>query len=319
MKEYLKMKQYKWIGIVVSGLVAIALIGGISAFSFFNSASAKSSNFVPVNYAVSQTSFGPGFPGQRGANAQYLADALGITLEQLQAAQQKAYQAAIQQALDKGLITQAQADSLSQGGLRGEHGFDGFFLGPNSGIDMNALLANALGITTDKLQAAQTQALKAMLAQEVIDGRITQDQADLTIARNALGSSIDPQTLLAQALGISVDQLQTYRSQRKTMSDILTEVGKTPQEVLNSELADFEAAVQQGVTNNVITQAQANLVLTSRIGGFGFGPQGGFFDGMGGGKTRGFGRPAGPLNGGQNANPQTPNTSPTAAPSGTSF
>jgi hypothetical protein len=49
-----------------------------------------------------------GRPG--GCSSQYLADALGISLEGLEATYQEANQAAVAQALEEGLITQEQAD-----------------------------------------------------------------------------------------------------------------------------------------------------------------------------------------------------------------
>ncbi|GIV78434.1 MAG: hypothetical protein KatS3mg050_2828 [Litorilinea sp.] len=49
---------------------------------------------------------------QRADYAQALADALGVTLEELQAAVTQAQEAAVQQAVDDGLITQAQADRI---------------------------------------------------------------------------------------------------------------------------------------------------------------------------------------------------------------
>ena len=62
------------------------------------------------------------------------------------------------------------------------------------GVDTNAnsdkLLADALGITTDELSAAQTEARDAALAQAVTDGRLTQEQADLIKARWAFDAFV---------------------------------------------------------------------------------------------------------------------------------
>ena len=67
--------------------------------------------------------------------------------------------------------------------MGGPHGFGG------GSIDYNALLADALGITVDKLQAAYTQAFTAHIDSAVASGEITQEQADLALGRNALSNN----------------------------------------------------------------------------------------------------------------------------------
>ena len=85
----------------------------------------------------------------------------GITEADLTAAYQKANTAAVAKAVELGLITQAQADQMNSAGSNapfgGRHG--GWF--DQSAIDFNALLADALGISVEELQAAQTQANNA--------------------------------------------------------------------------------------------------------------------------------------------------------------
>jgi len=176
----------------------------------------------------------------------YLADALGITTNELQAAQEAAHVAAIDQALEQGLITQAQADAL-KGNQRfsfgGRGGMFGFF-GMKAEIDHEALLADALGITAEELQAAQQKAADARTEQAIADGKLTQEQADLMKAKQAL---------------------QQYLS----------------------EQGFFAKAVQQAVEAGIITQAQADSIL-SRDGagmmGFSKGGMRGFagFPGFGG-------------------------------------
>jgi transcriptional regulator with XRE-family HTH domain len=182
-----------------------------------------------------------------GSSDQALADALGITLEELQAAEQTAYEAGIQQALDQGLITQAQADALKQrsGALgRMPRGFMG-----TEDIDSEALLAAALGISVDQLQSARLEAQDATLAQAVTDGRITQEQADLMKAQQAFRTYLDEQGFEGRLQAL------------------------------------HEEALQQAVQAGVLTQAQADAILSSQdvMGGFGHHRLGG----MGG--MRGFG------------------------------
>lgn len=191
-----------------------------------------------------------------GINDTYLAEALGITAAELQAAEQTAYEAAIDQALAQGLITQAQADALKQntGGreLKGMLRFTGA-----DGIDTDALLADALNITADELAAARAKAQDLALAAAVEDGRITQEQADQMKAEQALRTYMDEQ-------GVQ-DQVKTL----------------------------YETLVKQAVQAGVITQAQADTILSNlsssgKLGGMrGFGGPGGH----GRGGMRGFGAP----------------------------
>jgi hypothetical protein len=285
------MKYTKWITIIAGVLVVAGLIGGVTVFAGFQSAKAQSTTPVPGNGTAKQDLLGKRFDGGQYFPNQFLAQALGITEQQLQAAQQAAYKDAVQEALDQGLITQKQADQLSQDTNGFGRGLERF-LSPDSGIDMDALLAKELGITTEKLQTARQEAEKLEIQQQVTDGKITQDQADMMLAQKALQAYVNPDTLLSKALGITTDQLKAYRDDNKTMSEILADLGKSPAEVLSAQTEALVAAVQQAVTDGVITQAQANAYLTSRIGGMGFGtfggPRGGHSGGMPDGMGRGF-------------------------------
>lgn len=189
----------------------------------------------------------PGWNGEAGG--QYLADALGISLEDLQAAQQQAAEAALQQAVDQGLLTQEQADALQARGLGMMHA-RAFKLRMVSDIDGEALLTDALGISVANLQAAQLSARDAALDQAVADGRITQEQADQMKARAAFGQYLNQD-----------DVRQTLRSA-------------------------YESVVQQAFEVGVITQEQADAILSNADSA---GPFGGLrgFHGMRG-HRRGF-------------------------------
>lgn len=185
---------------------------------------------------------GPGWGGPQFNDA--LAQALGISTSELEAAQQKAKEAALAQAVEKGLITQAQADQLKNNRFAFPFGGRlGQWLSKN-GIDFNALLAKELGISTDELQAARQKAIDIEIDQAVANGRLTQEQADLIKARRALVNNSD------------------FIAAMKTA---------------------FENAVQAAVKSGVITQAQADALLKN-IEQNGWRGLGGF-DGM----TPGFG------------------------------
>ncbi|NUQ38526.1 MAG: hypothetical protein HUU23_12175 [Caldilineales bacterium] len=215
--------------------------------------------------AVASAHGGPGGNGRGGMVASggdsFLADALGISVEDLQTAQQAAADKAIDLAVEQGLITQAQADALKArtGGVLGHLGH--FGMGLTADIDREALLAEALDISVEDLQAAQQAAHDAALAQAVEEGRITQEQADEMKARHALQTYLNGTDLQTRMQGL------------------------------------WQEAVQQAVENGVITQEQADQFLSQQQGfglrGFdGMRGHGGMrgFDGMRGrGGMRGFG------------------------------
>jgi len=184
----------------------------------------------------------------------YLADALGITAEELQAAQRQAVEAGIDQAVEDGLITEAQAELIKEHGSRfmGMIGKFGRFGGSAATIDHQALLADALGISVEELQDAQAEAKDAALAQAIEDGKITQEQ---------------------------VDRMNTMQALR----DYLQEQGL--QDNIRSLYSD---ALQDAVDAGVITQEQADQLLEGKAGfGMrGFGKRGGGMRGSGG--MRGF-------------------------------
>jgi hypothetical protein len=179
--------------------------------------------------------------GIGGNHEALLAEALGISEADLQAAYLEAANAALDQAVEQDLLTQTQADNLRQrvesagaNGFAFRLGGRGFF--NSDTIDGEQLLADALGISIDELQAAYDEAEASLLAQAVENGRLTQEQADLVTARRAF------------------------------------------QEYLRSQQKSYEELVQEAVAADVITQAQADLLLENQpsFSGRGFGVSGDF-------------------------------------------
>ena len=199
------------------------------------------------NVAVSVQRGGP----VGGASDEYLAQALGITADEIEAAKQTAYQTAVDQALAQGLITQAQADAIKeQAGTAGRLSsryLRSFTGSDDSAIDLDALLADALGVTTDALSAARTEAQSLAVAAAVEAGTITQEQADQMQAEQALKTYLDE---------------QGFQTQVQTL---------------------YENLVKQAVQAGVITQAQADTILSSSNGVGGLHG----FDGFGGPGGRG--------------------------------
>ncbi len=217
--------------------------------------------------------------GGLGAKGDELAAALGITVDELQAAQQEAFAASVQQAVDQGLLTQDEAEQMLSG-ERG-HGFPHGVRGAD--IDHDALLADALGISVETLEAAEEQARAASLAAAVAEGRITQEQADLMQAREALEGYVDHDSILAQALGMSVEELEAAEAAGQRPDEIAEAKGLDREALHTAMQGAVEAAVSQAVSDGVISQTQADQLLSGEgLGGHGFGGRHG---------GRGFGRP----------------------------
>lgn len=275
-----KKKTIAFLALLLTGVLVVTAAFGILAVRSVSAAVPRQTS-SDESGATTQGKVGRGMGG--GVTSQQLADALGITVEQLNTAYQTANQAALDQAVQQGLITQAQADELQARGTA--FPFGGRWSGwlSQNGIDYQALLADTLGITVEQLNAAYLTAYNAAIDQAVADGRLTQEQADLMKGQYALKNNQNFQTAMKDA---------------------------------------FEAAVNQAVTEGVITQAQADQILANQndMGLHGFGGAGlGCDFGFGGGRGHhggGFGRGSG-LENGAPAVPSGP-TTPSTTPSGSS-
>lgn len=186
---------------VIIGLLVV-LIVSLGAIAVF----AQDDSPTPDTPAIPgiPMPFGRGFGGHHGfgrfggdtdRQAQ-LADALGITAEELEAAQQKVLADNLAQMVEDGTLTQDQANTmLAMHALK-------------SYIDREAIMAQALGLTADELaaaiedgtlsdllanttpadlQAKMQAATETAVAKAVADNVITQEQADLVLAQLANG------------------------------------------------------------------------------------------------------------------------------------
>ena len=267
------MERKKLISVVVGGgLVLAAVFGAVATYRVVTAQAATPTPGAPSAQAGS-TQPGPGRGMRGGYTEQQLATALGVSLDKLQAAEKTATSDALKQAVADGTITQSQADQFAQGSASG-HPFGGMPFLRDSKIDYNALLAKALGISTDQLTSAQQKAAFAAIDQAVTAGTMTQTQADAEKARYQLSNSTKFQDALTSA---------------------------------------YQAAVKQAVTDGLITQAQADALLSQTNGkpNWGMGGFGGFGGHGGRGGPGGFGRPD--FNGGT-APSNPPTSSPTASP-----
>jgi lambda repressor-like predicted transcriptional regulator len=133
------------------------------------------------------------------------------------------------------------------------------------------------------------------------------------------GGASDGMNDIAKLLGMTLDQIWAERVQGKTLADLASEKGVETQQLVDALVASQKTMLDQAVTDNRLTQAQADkwlewykqaaaLQLTEPYGpGFGFG---GMRGGPGG--PGGLGGMHGPGPGDQNGNtPPQPAPTPT--------
>jgi hypothetical protein len=165
-----------------------------------------------------------------------------------------------------------------------------------------AALADALGISVEELEAAQLEARATLIEQAEAEGLITAEQADLLLALPELQTYMDREAWLASALGMSVEELQAALEDGTRLSDLIEELGLDPITVRESVQAARAEAIQQAVDDDVITQAQADEILSGSEFGFHLGLEGrGFGGGRGHGRGPG-GAGLGSFGTGQNGN-----------------
>ncbi len=269
------MLKKKWMFVSMIGSLALVLaLVGVWLFGGATAVSAAE-NLETVTDASAQPGLlsegylnhgGPRFrPGNWGGKGdidytELLADALGLTVEELEEAYEAAREAAIAQAMDEGIITQEQADRmLVWGGRFGFPGAQGRMPGPAGAIDEATLLADALDITTDELQAAREEANEAAIAQAVEEGIITQEQADEIARRRTLREDyLNRAALLSEALGMTVEELEAAYAEGQTLTDLLEAQGLEATTVHDNLEAAFEAALERAVADGILTQEEAD-------------------------------------------------------------
>lgn len=219
--------------------------------------------FSPVSAENASGPGGPGGPGGQGGrgrgvgNGAYLAEALGITEDELTAA-----------------FEEARADS--------------------NGQNFEETLAAALGISVEALETARGEAQAAALAQALANGNITQEEYDAFMARQAFRDYLERDEIIAGALGLSAAELQTAFDEGKRIPDLLDEQGISQEDFQAAVQAAHDEALAQAVSDGVITQEQADQISQ---GGFGGPGSPGGRDGKGGPANKdGQRRPGGPGN-----------------------
>lgn len=155
------------------------------------------------------------------------------------------------------------------------------------GGDMEARLAQALGISVEQLRAAEESAMTGAIDQAVEEGELAPKAAERMKARLKLRDYVDPQSLIAQALDMTPEQLKAAWDEGKSPWDLMEERDLDFRSAIGKLMSAGKATLQQAVSEGVISQDQADEILRSRgrgRGPFGFaspGPRrfgrGGFF------------------------------------------
>ena len=173
-------------------------------------------------------------------------------------------------------------------GVASAHG-GGFGFGGRNG---DAFLAEELDISVEELEAAKEAAHDQAMTQALDEGLITQEQYDQMQVAKKLKGYIDREALMAEALGISVEELA-----EQPLNDWLDELGIDREAFREAIETAREAAIAQAVTDGVITQEQADALPQRGM----MGPRrgrGGMRGGCPEGDRRGFGeRPEPPSDG----------------------
>jgi uncharacterized protein YidB (DUF937 family) len=183
---------------------------------------------------------------------------------------------------------------------------------PTTGQTFWQTLADKLGVTVDKLEAAVRDTLKTMVDKALAGGTLTQSQADKAKAnidkmpfdrspfgrfwgpRRGAGFAIGAEALdaAAQKLGMTTQELMTELRSGKTLSDVATEKKVSADDLKAAIVAAIDAKIDQAVKDGNLTQAQADqikaqvdkMTLDNAFGmgmhkGWGFGPGKGGFKG----------------------------------------
>ncbi len=181
----------KIIYMVLGGLIAIG-VAFAGAATFAQEDEGISESFTisdgdgerPQDFGRGGQNGRPNRP-DRGEQAEAFANALGITVEELEAAHEEARAATIADLVAEGTITQEQADEILEGNGR---------RGGRAPVNPEHL-AEALDITVEDLEAAREQVRADQLEAAIEAGIITQEQADMMAAHRAVQSYVDQEAI----------------------------------------------------------------------------------------------------------------------------
>lgn len=185
--------------------------------------------------------------------------------------------------VDRDAIEQATADAL---GLSVE----ALQEARENGQRLNEI-ADEQGVSMEEIMEAKQAVVTDAINQAVADGELTQEEADEIFAHMALRETVkelkqSPEVMeaVADALGISVDELEAAREEGTKLHELADAQGVDIATVKEAGKVAFETAVNDAVADGSLTQEQADDILSG--------------EGCNGGRG---GRNGGPRGNGQNA------------------
>lgn len=198
---------------IITITLAVLLIGGaLLANNWVGRVSADSGT---TTHAFTMTKGGP------GGSDEDLAAALGITVEELIAAEQKAFTSAVDAALKAEYITTSQAETLKAGNANFRNLYRYLSETERAEFDHDAYLAEALGINAEELKAGYDAMEQARMDQLVADGVLTQEQADLQAAYQALRGSTTFEATMKQAMTDAINAEVKAGTLTQAQADLL--------------------------------------------------------------------------------------------------
>ena len=216
------LNQKRWTKLLLGSAVVLSLaLGGSAVF-----AQAGEPTETEPSAEVQEGDRGSrGHRGNKiGHSPEFLAEALGISVDELEAAKQAVRDANEGARLSKEERTQQLADEL--------------------------------GISVEELEAAKEAAHDAAIEQAVADGLITQEEADLIAAKQALREYIDRGEIMASVLGVTVEELEAAK-EAGIMDELVEASGLTREEIREMVDAAKDTAVQEAIEDGIITAEQA--------------------------------------------------------------
>lgn len=128
---------------------------------------------------------------------------------------------------------------------------------------MTQALADELEISVEELRAARQASWISAVEQIQAEDLISDDRAELMLARVAMAGYVQPDQLVAGILGITVDELADAREEGKTIREVAAELGLDWPTLRDNIRSVHEETIQQAVEDGIITAEQAALLLNS--------------------------------------------------------
>jgi hypothetical protein len=167
----------------------------------------------------------PLWDSDENPNDQYLealADALDITVSELQTAIEAVREAQIESAIEAGDLSEEQAERMRErpGGMGRPR--RGPMIRDEAATE---LLATELGISVATLETAQEQARQLMIEQAIASGELSEEQVEMMQARQALAPYLE--AARSEIFQEAIEQALSDGAISQAQADLLLEAGET--------------------------------------------------------------------------------------------